>query len=52
MKNNHLIAIGCFAVAGVLYFAALAKGAAVGLAVVGMCFEIVAWKNLLKRDPR
>lgn len=48
MKNNHIIAVTCFVLAGLCYYVAEVQSVAAGAVVVGMCFELAAWKNLLK----
>lgn len=47
MKRPHLMAAVSFAVALVLYMLGLATDYLAGFFVLGMFFEIVAWKQLI-----
>ena len=48
VNSRHALAIACFAVAFVFYFAAWKPGA-YGLGALGMLFELGAWISLLSR---
>jgi hypothetical protein len=49
MKNMHIAALACFAVAGLLYYIAATSALAPALVVLGGIFEIAGWANLFKR---
>ncbi|ATQ74340.1 hypothetical protein CR152_07320 [Massilia violaceinigra] len=52
MKNPHFTATVCFALAAVLFFAMPSKEYAAGFALLGMFFELSAWKKFLTRDRK
>ena len=47
MNRPHLMAAVCFGVALLFYFFGLSKDYSTGFIVLGMFFEVVAWKNVL-----
>ncbi len=46
----HVAAAICFGLALLCYFVASRSEVAVGLAVLGVCFELVAWVIVLSED--
>ncbi len=52
MKNPHLTAVVCFALAAALFFYMPSKEYAAGFALLGMFFELSAWKKFLTRDKK
>lgn len=52
MKNPHLTATVCFALALALYFYMASKEYAAGFALLGMFFELSAWKRFLTKDRK
>ena len=49
MKNIHIAALACFAVAGLFYYIAATSALTAPLVVLGGIFEIAGWANLFKR---
>lgn len=52
MKNPHLTATVCFALAVALYFYMPSIEYAAGFALLGMFFELSAWKKFLMRNRK
>lgn len=52
MKNPHLAATVCFALAVALYFYMPSIEYAAGFALLGMFFELSAWKKFLMRNRK